>query len=400
MTFYVEKKLALGPISFGLSPGRGASAPDDDPSLSTGCAGEFVRRRSEGFFFGGQDRFSGPTLPPTPGIGSKPFWESLKGDSAARTYGFYTLLLVGAIIFLLGILVIARKGPQGWVEVFLGAAVIALPIVLTAQQRRRIREEEERERTEREAQEKRNREMLAAYTTALDRAQSERSDEAFGHLDRERQTLTLPVEVWAPSARRAILLIAFDELSKRGASAAADVAKIIDRACRSAGISIEDAVRIRTDVYSTVVWHLLADDRLGPVQAREVAAIREALGAQDATAAVVQQFQRLRGLTPQTLPRTRCSTRVGFQEYCVYETATDQGTLHVTNKNMILDGRKRIEIPIAHAFDVVVNADDSVVSVKTDNPKRPLRLKVEQPVYTAGMLDLAASIDERPRGFA
>ena len=51
MTFYVEKKLALGSISFGVTPGE--SEIDNDPELSTGATGEFVRRGSERFFFGG-----------------------------------------------------------------------------------------------------------------------------------------------------------------------------------------------------------------------------------------------------------------------------------------------------------------------------------------------------------
>jgi len=114
MTFYVEKKLALGAISFGVSPNRAAGAPDDDPSLSTGPAGEFIRSRSEGFFFGGQDRFAGPSLPAPKTIASKPFWESLKGDQPTRTYGFYALLILGVIFVLLGFSVILRKGPQGW----------------------------------------------------------------------------------------------------------------------------------------------------------------------------------------------------------------------------------------------------------------------------------------------
>jgi len=396
MTFYVEKQLALGPISFGVSPTRQGAAPDDDPSLSTGAAGEFIRRRSEGFFFGGQDRFTGPTLPPAPTIASKPFWESLKGGTPSRTYGFYALIIIGIIFVLLGFSVIATKGPQGWVEVILGAILIAIPIVLTAQQRRKIREEEERQRAEREAIEKRNREMLAAYSAALDRAQKERTDEAFAALDRERAALTLPKELWSPSARRAVLLIGFDELAKKNAK----LSDIIHRSVSAAGLSAEDEMAIKNEIYSTIVWHLLADDRLGPAQARQAAAVRDSLGVEDVTAGVVQQFQRLHGLTPHTLPRQRCTTQLGFGEYCVHETPADHGTLHVTNKRVIVDGKKRHEIPIAHAFDVVVNADDNVITVKTDNPKKPLRLKVEQPVYSAAMLDLAASIDERPRGFA
>lgn len=396
MTFYVEKKLALGPISFGVSPARPATAPDDDPSLSTGASGEFIRRRSEGFFFGGQDRFTGPTLPATPTIASKPFWESLKGGTPARTYGFYALMALGIILVLLGFLTILRLGPQGWIEVILGLIFIAIPIVLTAQQRKKIREEEERQRAEREALEKRNREMLAAYSAALDRAQNERSDEAFAALKRERDALTLPNDIWMPSARRSVLLVGFDELAKKNPK----IADVIHRAASAAGLNADEEKAIKSDIYATVAWHLLADDRVGPVQARQLASIREQLGVDDAVASVMQQFQRLRGLTPHTLPKQRCTTQLGFGEYCIHETPTDRGTLHVTNKRVLVAAKKRQEIPIAHAFDVVANVDDGAIAVKTDNPKKPLRLKVEQPIYSAAMLDLAASIDERPRGFS
>ena len=396
MTFYVEKKLALGPISFGVSPTRRTNAPDDDASLSTGPAGEFIRRRTEGFFFGGQDRFTGPALPTTPTIASKPFWESLKGGPPGRTYGFFALLIFGFIFVLLGLAVIGTKGPQGWVEVILGLAMIATPITLTAQERKKIREEEERARAEREAIEKRNREMLAAYTTALEKARNERNEQAFAELERERKALTLPYEIWGPAARRTVLLIGFDELSKD----LRNVAEAMHRVGDAAGVTVAEQNDVKADLYRTLLWHLLADDRLGPAQVRRLATIREALGIMDDTASIVQQFQRIRGLTPQTLPRARCTTQLGFQEYCIYETTSDDGTLHVTNKRMIVEGKKRFEMPVAHAFDVVANADESTVAVKTDNPKKPLRLRVGQPVYAAAMLDLAAKIDERPRGFA
>src|SRR5947207_1971873 len=172
------------------------------------------------------------------------------------------------------------------------------------------------------------------------------------------------------------------------------------RAAQAAGLTAEQELAVKSELYSTLLWHLLADDRLGPAQARLIAAIRSSLGVPDEGAELVQQFNRLRGLTPQTLPRQRCTTQLGFGEYCVHETTSDQGTLHVTNKRVILDAKKRFEMPVAHAFDVIANIDDRAITVKTDNPKKPVRLKVEQPIYTAAMLDLAASIDERPRGFA
>src|SRR5206468_11728198 len=103
----------------------------------------------------------------------------------------------------------------------------------------------------------------------------------------------------------------------------------------------------------------------------------------------IQQFQRVQGLSAQTPPRAKCSTKLAFQEYCIYETPTEQGTLHVTNKRVILEGKKRFEMPVTRAFDVVVNADENMVTMKTDNPKKPLRLRVKHPVYAAAMLDLA-----------
>ena len=396
MTFYVEKKLALGPISFGVSPGRPAAAPDDDPSLSTGPAGEFIRRRSEGFFFGGQDRFTGPALPAPPSIASKPFWESLKGGPPGRTYGFFALLIGGALMILLGLAVLIAKGPQGLVEVILGAAMIATPIALTAQERRNIREAEERERLEREAIDKRNRETLAAYGAALNRARDERSTEAFAQLERERGALTPSFEAWGPAAKRAVLQIGFDELAKENPK----LADLLHRMARAAGLSADQESASKRDLYNTLVWHFLADDRLGPAQNRRLSEIRTTLGIDDNLGPVEQQFQRWRGLTPQALPHQRCTIQLGFGEYCVHETPSDRGTLHVTNKRVIVDGKKRIELPITHAFDVVANVDSGTVTVKTDNPKKPLRLKVEQPVYTAAMLDLAASIDDRPRGFS
>src|SRR5258708_7739616 len=161
MTFYVEKKLALGSISFGVTPGQ--TAADDDPALSTGATGEFVRRGNERFFFGGNDPFTGPTLPQSRSIASTPFWSSLKPDGTPRSYGLLASLAFGLLFVLLGLAVVGRKGPQGWIEVILGLIMIAVPIVMTAQKRKRIREQEERERTEREAMEKRDRETLAAY---------------------------------------------------------------------------------------------------------------------------------------------------------------------------------------------------------------------------------------------
>src|SRR5439155_24006047 len=132
-------------------------------------------------------RFAGQTLAVKPSISSTAFWTSLNTDGTPRRYGFLALLAFGALFVLIGLAVIARKGPQGWVEVILGLAMIATPIVLTAQERQKIREQEELARAEREAIEKRNREMLAAYTIALEKARNERNEQALAELEHERQ---------------------------------------------------------------------------------------------------------------------------------------------------------------------------------------------------------------------
>src|SRR5258707_9219398 len=153
-------------------------------------------------------------------------------------------MAAGILFVLLGFAVVARKGPQGWVEVILGLIMIAVPIVLTAQKRKKIREQEERDRAEREAVERRNRETLAAYTAALDRLLESRDDASLEQLKREREALTVPNTIWSGSARRTLLLISFDELKKRGTAGAAEIARLIDRASEAAGLSIEDAKAI------------------------------------------------------------------------------------------------------------------------------------------------------------
>ena len=390
MTFYVEKRLPLGAISFGVTPNRTGAAADES-GLSTGASGEFVRRHNEGYFFGGDDPFRGPALPEPPSVVSVPFWTYFKSDKPSRAYGFIALMAFGFLFMLLGFAVIGRKGSQGWFEVILGLAMIAAPIVLTARKRRKIREQEERQRAEREAIDKKNRELLASYTAVLEQARKERSQKAFARLAQKREALTVPYEIWAPVARRTVLLIGFDELARRGPIATADITRLMDRAASAAGLSAEDQNAVKRDLVRTIVWHLVADDRLGKLNGLPV---------NDDDARAVEQLRRLQGLNAQTLPRAKCSSRLDFHEYCIYETATDHGTLHVTNKRVIVDGKRRIEMPVAHAFDVIANADESVVVLKTADPKKPLRLRVDEPIYAAGILDVASTIDERPRGFA
>ena len=388
MTFFVRKRLALGPIRFGVAPRQRVEDIDDDPALSTGPGGEFVRRGAKkGFFFGDTTRFAEPSLPVAKSISSTPFWSSLKPH-----LGFVALMAAGVVFVLLGLAVVARKGPQGWVEIILGIAMIATPIVLTARERQAIREKEERERAEREAVEKRNRELLAAYTAALDRVRRERTPEALAALAREHEALTLPDEIWVPAARRTALLIGFDELAKREP---AEVARLVDDVARAAGLTDDDAKAIKADIYRTVLWHLLADDRLGDAQEARLRTLAEALGhGGDESAA--EQFRRLRGITAKTLPQSDAPVPLAFQERAIH----NAGSLVVTNKRLIILGKKQIDIPLPQLNDIDVDVDDNVLTVDNAVTKKPIAVSVEDPIYTAALLELAAGVDQRPKGFA
>jgi hypothetical protein len=421
VTFYVQKTLATGPIRFGVSPRKTTESIDHDASLSTGAAGEFVRHRDL-FFSADTLRVDDAVLPATASVTSIPFLKSLKPDGTPRGYGFLALMIVGALFILLGIGVLANKGPQGWVEIILGILMIATPIVLTAQRRKQLREQEERERAEREATEKRNREMLTAYTAALEKARAEQSPATLDALRRERAALTLPYDIWRAPARNAILRIGFAALARLTPAAASDVAKIVEESGSAAGLVDADRIEVKRDLYRTILWHLLADDRLGEAQADQLAAIRKGFGIADADipvdVAAVEEFRRLRGIDKATLPRRECAIKLSFQEFCIHETngalmtfarSKKKGsrwvkerdcTITLTSRRLITTTKKPSELPLPNVDDVMVNVDSNVMTIHTSNAKKPIHLQVPDPIFTANIIDIAASLDLRPKGFA
>lgn len=390
MPFYVQKRLALGPIRFGVNGRRPVAAIDDDPSLSTGPRGEFLRRHLQDFFFADNTRAAGPSvLPTTRSVASTPFLQSLKPDGTRRGWSFLALMLAGALFVLLGLLVLVRKGASGWVEVILGLAMIATPIVLTAQRRRQLREQEARARAEREAIETRNRKMLADYSTALERVRTGRSDDALATLERERRELTLPYDIWSAAARDAVLRIGFEELAKGGPGAA----RIVDRTAAAAGLTAEDTRTLKRDLYSTFVWHLLADDRLGPAQETLLATFRDALGLDSGDDASVEQFRRLRELDLHNAPKVDCSIELAFREYCILQT----GGLAVTNRRLVVQEKKPLSIELPKIDEVSVDADEGALVIRST--VKFLRLPVADPILTAAIVEQAGELETKPKGF-
>jgi hypothetical protein len=413
VTFHVQKSLAHGPIRFGVSPRQTLEQIDGDAALSTGGSGEFLRRRTQGFFFADSKPVGAPSLPATPSISRTPFWESLRGEGPAGI-GFVALLILGAIFVLLGFAVVVRKGAAGWVEVILGTVMIATPIVLTAKKRGQIAAQEEKERAEREERERKQRAMLDAYTAALKRLRDDPSDANLESMAREREGLELPYEIWSPVAKRTVLQIGFNALARFKPSGSKQVADLMTRAATAVGLSAANAQEVKLDLYRILVWHLIADDRLGDVQSGQLKLFRQGFDMADrdvpVEAQVAEEFRKLQGIDKSKVPRVQCAIKLGFREYCVQSTrgmlfnekghARGAGSLFVTNKRVLIDVKKPIEIPLAQIDDVEVNVDANLLTIRAAKPDKPVIMQVEQPIYTAAIIDIATSIDDRPRGFA
>ncbi len=388
MTFHVQKQLALGSIRFGVRVDGASPGIDDDPALSTGAAGELLLRDRAGFYFADNAPVAGPLMPATTTVRAMPFLESLKPDGTRRGWIFLASQTGGLLFVLLGLAVLVRKGPAGWVEILLGLAMIATPVVLTAQRRRLLRETEARHRAEREAHEASRRKMLNDYMAALERVRSERSDNALAILDRERRALTLAYEVWSPVARDVALRIGFSELATRGVTGATEISSMLDRVSSAAGLTEADARGVKQDMYETAMWHLIATGRVGPAQEALISSLQTSLGIPGDGLGAMEPFRRLRELDAASLPRVSCALPLDFLESCVYQAATPEGLLVITTRRLALGAKKTIEVELSRIDDITVDADEGRLLIRTDGRKKPLSAKAEEPVFTAAMIDL------------
>lgn len=409
MSFYVLKSLGTGPFRFGVIRRRELSSIDDTTELSTGASGEFHRHRDEIFFSANRHEVEKPIEAKSRSLSGTPFWSTLF-DGTPRGNAFLITMIVGALFALWGLALIAGKGfGGGWVLLILGAILIGAPVVMTANKRRMIREQERHNREEREERERRNRELLAGYSDALEQLRSNPNDESLRRVRVEREKLDMPYAMWRNTARATVLLVGFDALERIGPQRAKEISDLMDRASDAAGLVEEDAIGVKRDLYSTVLWHFLADDRLGRAQLPVVRTLQEGLGITAADVPIdtssEEQFEKLRGIDHRRVPRCDAGQQLPAGEYCIYSTkATNDGngeaTVFVTNKRLLVDTDKRYQTALRNIDQVDVDTDTATLRIHTVDLKRPLTLRVDQPVYTAAMIDLASSLDERPKGFA
>ena len=401
--FYVSKLLATGQFRFAARSRRELSSIDDNAELSTGPSGEFIRHRDEVFYAADHRPIRQPELPKPRSIATMPFWTTLF-DGTTRAWTNGATMVLGLLFVLSGFSVIGKGHSAGWLEVIVGLALILWPIVSTAQKRRTIHEQEERRRKERAERDERDRQLLAAYAASLDRLRDNPDDEALAQVRREREKLDSPYAIWGDAARSTVLQVGFNSLAKRGPQASPDIAALMDRASSAAGLIAEDATGVKQMLYSTVLWHFLADDRFGNAQREIVRTIQRGFAIQPEDVPVdtssEEQFERLRGIDHRSVPKCDAQLPLRPREFCIFTTADTSGKpIIVSSRRLVMGNVKPEEISIDDIDEIEVDADQSAVTIRTTGKKRPMTIQIAEPIYFASLLSLATTLDERPKSF-
>jgi len=408
MSFTIQKSLGNTFFRFAVARRREFRSIDSNPELSTGPSGEFVRHRPEIFYVADLRSIRNPEMPAPRSIAGVSFWSSLF-DGTRRGWAMVGMIVFGIMIMLMGCAVAGTKGAPGFIEIFIGLALAGTPLFITFQKRRHIRTEEDRARREREDRDKRNAELLGAYTSALEKLREDPSDENLDLVMRENEKLDMPYAVWADTAIATVLYVGFSTLARLGPERAREVAQLMDRSSDAAGLIAEDALAVKHALYSSILWHFLADDRLGQEQLKIVRAVQDGFGIKSEDvphdASAEAQFERLRGVDHRNAPRCEANIPMHLNEYCMYSvqvrTGENESTpIYITNKRVVVGGDKKIEVQVKHIDDLFVDADRNRVVVRASELKRPLDFHADEPIYLTAMLDLATRLDDRPKSFA
>jgi antitoxin (DNA-binding transcriptional repressor) of toxin-antitoxin stability system len=76
-------------------------------------------------------------------------------------------------------------------------------------------------------------------------------------------------------------------------------------------------------------------------------------------------------------------------------------TVYITNRRVVVAAKKnKHDIPLGKIDDVEVDADPNVLTIRTARALKDVELQLDDPIYAAALLDIATTLDERPRGFS
>ena len=406
MSFRIQKLLGNSLFQFSVGRRREFRSIDNDRELSTGSAGEFIRHRPEIFYTADVQSIRSPEVPKSRTITGTAFWSSL-ADGTSRGWLMLGVIGFGMLLVLWGLALLAQDGPGG-VLVVLGLIIATVPIGITAIKRRSVKLHEDKLRREREQRDAHNAELLAAYTGALESLRENPTEEALARVLRENEKLDLPYSVWADTAIGTVLYVGFSTLAKVGPDRAGEIAALMDRSSEAAGLIAEDARAVKHALYSTVLWHFIADDRLGQEQLKIVRAIQQGFGIANEDvpndASAESQFERLRGIDHRNAPRCDADFPLGMNEFCLYNAQIHPAegsatTLYVTNRRVIVGDGRKIDVAVPSLDDILIDADGNRVTLRASTLKRPFAFRADEPIFLAAMIDLATRLDDRPKSF-
>jgi hypothetical protein len=427
LSVYIRKSLAVGPIRFGVTTRHGGTLPaaDLERGFSTGPNGEY-RRLGKGSMFFADSRGLGKGVLAPPKPEDRSLLEALRPEDA-KGWGQIALMGFGFFLMLIGFLVMARLGPQGLIEILIGIAIIATPIATTWKKLQVLRAAAAKERAEIEAIEARNRAMVGELATAIDLLKTSHDAATLAEIRRAREGKDVPYEAFAPLAKTAVLQVGFRLLGDYQTVGPFSIARQMDEISNAVGLSGEDKHAVKLYLYQTVLWHLLADDRLTDAREQLLHQLRDALGLEpqelERDEAAVAEFRRLRGVDTQNLPAYDCDLPLQFQEICYHKTSgsvmkqkhetvkNESGVkrreerweeerpceVFVTNKRLQVESKKPVQVSLPKLYDLEIDYDANVLGIRTgDDPKKPLSLSLPDPIYTAAVVNIAAGLAADP----
>jgi hypothetical protein len=313
----------------------------------------------------------------------------------------------------------------------IGAGLIALPYLKTANERRERRARLENERAERQESERQLQEIAGAYVESV-RALSTAGDEkAFAAIQKARENRKIPYEHIQQPAREAALRVAFDALARWDANVpGGGVKEAIDRAALAMGLSDSDRRAVRLATFQKAWWHQLADDRLSPDFRARLHELRDALRIRpedtEMEERASEEFARLAGISPRTLPKPEAPFKLRPLEVCVHVTGVrptaprsgilplpgrkpnfnepwkdaPEEQLVITTQRILMGGGKSLEVDIKKVWDLEAHYDVDVIEIIVGGGKRKEHhyLRCNDPIVTGGLAMLAQQAPLKPKG--
>lgn len=428
MAFYIRRSLGTGPIRFAVEE-RSESGLGTGQGFSTGPDGEFLRIGAAGLYLSEErpvDPLAG-IADQVPEKGSVLSYLKPEGESL-RTFLPLISMGLGVVLIVLGIGVVVRNQDAiGYVEIAVGLIMLIGPVAFSYNHIRAARARERAERAEREARQARNREVVGEFASQLETLPDHHDPKALERLKRDREGREIPYEAVSAYARHATTRTAFRILARIDEMGPEGVAREIETVSDAVGLNDEDGAQVRTEVYQTVVWHLLADDRMTDERKQQVEELGRALRVEELVTererSAIEDLESLRGISGANLPSADTPIPLRFQEECLHATSgsfvkrvfekvktpagkvrrarwapTKETHVVTTAKRLILGMKSETVIQFPEIFGMEVDGDEGVLELTVRDRKQPYVIALPDPIRTARVIDIASTLPAKPKG--